>query len=124
MNTGDQSETEAALDISTDDAPEAQTTHEQQVVPYDEYDVVMCVWGFIRMYIECNKVIPEELKQLIMHFVGEYYVFLKRINHLEHQQIVLKIHSHKGHYEQYTPEKMLQSNDDLYITRCTTNDWI
>eukprot|EP01083_Nonionella_stella_P180212 642031_1 len=85
---------------------------------------VMCVWGYIRMHIEYNNVIPEELKQLILHFVGEYYFFMKTINGSEHEQIELKVHSHKGHRGQYTPEKMLQSNDDLYITRCTTNDWI
>eukprot|EP01083_Nonionella_stella_P159538 520530_1 len=49
----------------------------------DEYGV-MFVWGFIRMHIECNNVIPEELKQLIMHFVGEYYFFMKTINGSEH----------------------------------------
>eukprot|EP01083_Nonionella_stella_P122359 368116_1 len=81
---------------------EAQTKHEQQVVPYDEYAVVMCVWGFILIHMEStqpfqsNNVIPEAIKQLIVNFVGKYYFFLKMINHSEQEQIELKIHSHKG----------------------------
>eukprot|EP01083_Nonionella_stella_P263206 894353_1 len=91
---------------------------DQSVEDADDEIGVMCVWGFIRMHIECNDVIPEDLKQLVMHFVGEYYFFMKTINDSEHEQIELKIHSHKGHYEQYTPEKMLQSNDDFYFAAC------
>eukprot|EP01083_Nonionella_stella_P113164 333488_1 len=80
----------------------------------DEYRMI-CVCGFIRMYTECNLdylvCIPEELKQLIMHFV-------EAINYSKQQQIELKIHSHKGHNRQRTPENMLQSNDDYYLAIC------
>eukprot|EP01083_Nonionella_stella_P306715 1075269_1 len=72
-------QTETALDISTDDAPKAQTKHEQQVVPYDEYAVVMCVWGFILIHMEStqqfqsNNLIPQAIKQLIVSFVGKVW---------------------------------------------------
>eukprot|EP01083_Nonionella_stella_P271789 921308_1 len=110
-------QTEPAFNTST----EAQTKHDQVVVPYDEYDVVMCVWGFILIHMEFtqqfqfNNVIPEAIKQLIVNFMGKHSLFLKMINDSEHKQIELKVHSHKGHYKQYTPEKMLQSNDDCYV---------
>eukprot|EP01083_Nonionella_stella_P228067 808569_1 len=113
----------------TDDASETQTTHDQEVAQYDEYDVVMCVWGFTRIHIESmqqfppNKVIPEAVKQLIVDFVGKCYLFLKMINDSEHEQIELKIHSHKGHQGQRTPENILQSND-YYHSTCYENDWI
>eukprot|EP01083_Nonionella_stella_P244771 851493_1 len=118
------------LNTSTGDVPETQTKHDEEVVLYDEYDVVMCVWGFILIHMEStqpfqsNNVIPEAIKQLIVNFVGEYFLFLKMTNDSEHQQIELKIHSHKGHFAQFTPEKMLQSNDDFYWATCLTNDWI
>eukprot|EP01083_Nonionella_stella_P271788 921307_1 len=70
-------QTETALNTSTDDAPETQTKHDQDVVPYDEYDVVMCVWGFILIHMEStqqiqfNNVIPQAIKQLIVNFVGK-----------------------------------------------------
>eukprot|EP01083_Nonionella_stella_P045935 123053_1 len=100
----------------------SQINNQQTVEDTDDEYGVMCVCGFIRMHMACNNVIPEELKQLIMHFVGEYYFFMKTINDSEHEQIELKIHSHKGHYDQYTPEKMLQPNSDWYIATCSTND--
>eukprot|EP01083_Nonionella_stella_P179827 639514_1 len=120
--TGDQSKVDppsmliSALNTSTDDAPETQTKHAEEVFPYDEYDVVMCVWGFILIHVEFtqqfqfNNVIPEAIKQLIVNFMGKHSLFLKMINDSEHKQIELKVHSHKGHYKQYTAEKMLQSN--------------
>eukprot|EP01083_Nonionella_stella_P098547 277165_1 len=54
--------------ITTYKQTETQTTHDQEVAQYDEYDVVMCVWGFTRIHIESmqqfppNKVIPEAVK--------------------------------------------------------------
>eukprot|EP01083_Nonionella_stella_P154790 499233_1 len=75
--TGDQStETETTLNTSADDTPETQTKHDQQVVPYDEDDVAMCVWGFILIHVEStqqfqsNNLIPQAIKQLIVYFVG------------------------------------------------------
>eukprot|EP01083_Nonionella_stella_P069867 186522_1 len=117
-------QTETSLNTSTDDALEIQTKHDPQVVQYDAYDVVMCVWGFIRIHMEANNVIPESLKQLIVNFVGKYYFFLKMINHSEQEQIELKIHSHKGHLMDEAPENMLQSNGECYVASCHTNDWI
>eukprot|EP01084_Bolivina_argentea_P089586 161621_1 len=53
----------------------SQINNQQTVEDTDDEYGVMCVCGFIRMHMACNNVIPEELKQLIMHFVGEYYFF-------------------------------------------------
>eukprot|EP01083_Nonionella_stella_P182713 658098_1 len=69
---GDQStETETALNTSTNDTPGTQTKHDQ--------DVVMCVCGFILIHMEStqqfqsNNLIPQAIKQLIVSFVGKVW---------------------------------------------------
>eukprot|EP01083_Nonionella_stella_P146529 460970_1 len=63
-------QTETSLNTSADDPPETQTKHAEEVFPYDEYDVAMCVSGFILMHMESTQqliqsninVIPEAIK--------------------------------------------------------------
>ena len=48
------------------------------------------------------------------------------LTQIQDEQISLRIHSHKGHEYGYPPERVLQSNDDYYLSQWgqTTNDWI
>ena len=48
------------------------------------------------------------------------------MNLYREQQISLNIHSHKGHHDVYVPERILQSNDDYYLSTLNDirDDWI